>query len=651
MNDASLEDTEEFSVTLTGVTSESDVSDQLEFATTITTIEITDDDSLSVGFEDSEYEVTEGEDFEMPVVINAGDTEACPIPFAFQAELTYTDPDGVISSGPESPVTIDFLPCSNRQSVQFETREVANNSRISFELELAPDTDNRIRLGFSRATALVPDHGRFHAEPPEDFGSLDSGNTSPQGIWSDRGTMWVADNDSDKIYAYNLASKLRETGKDFNALSGSGNNDPSGLWSDGTTMWVADQADGMVYAYNMSTKARDETQEFNSLDSDNDSPQGIWSDGATMWISDGEGTDPNIYAYNLDDKQRDDTKDFGTLADAGNIHPRGLWGSGTILWAIEHSSSVPENTRVFTYERSTGLRQEESDNDNLIPVGNEAPRGIWYDGKTMWVSDEADGKVYAYRDVLANPFVLTRSLTTTDTSDDEIDPAKASSVDTGECVAEIVDPDGGRVELGDVIAGRWVSGCPSVTRGGRLAMYYTFDLPITTAAQIALDSHLDDYLVLRLGGLTGTIVEQDDDDGPGNNSLIDRVLTAGRYTIEATTFYADGVEADFTLTVRAVPRVLYDGPVADVASPGYAPVGPTLTVKLLPTQPMGTLEITVRGQPGLWRGSGPPGRDACGGRELGDGGPGGAQDRVGGIRRHHRGGAAVRVLGPSHAGR
>ena len=68
--------------------------------------------------------------------------------------------------------------------------------------------------------------------------------------------------------------------------------------------------------------------------------------------------------------------------------------------------------------------------------------------------------------------------------------------------------------MGDTISDSWVGGCPSVTRGGRLAKYYTFDLPITTAAEIALDSHLDDYLVLRSGGLSGNIVEQDDDDDP-----------------------------------------------------------------------------------------------------------------------------------------
>ena len=81
--------------------------------------------------------------------------------------------------------------------------------------------------------------------------------------------------------------------------------------------------------------------------------------------------------------------------------------------------------------------------------------------------------------------------------------------------------------MGDIISDSWVGGCPSVTRGGRLAKYYTFDLPITTSVEIALDSHLDTYLVLRRGGLSDNVVEQDDDDGPGNNSLISGTLKAG----------------------------------------------------------------------------------------------------------------------------
>ena len=171
----------------------------------------------------------------------------------------------------------------------------------------------------------------------------------------------------------------------------------------------------------------------------------------------------------------------------------------------------------------------------------------------------------------------------------------------------MVDPDGGEIELGDTITDSWISGCPSVTRGGRLAKYYTFNLPITTSAEIALDSHLDDLPRPPPRRPLGSVVEQDDDDGPGNNSLISGTLKAGKYTIEATTFYADGVEADFTLSVKAVPRILYDGPVADIAHADYTPDGPTMTVKLLPTLPMGTLEITIEDSDGFGEGTGPLG--------------------------------------------
>ena len=67
------------------------------------------------------------------------------------------------------------------------------------------------------------------------------------------------------------------------------------------------------------------------------------------------------------------------------------------------------------------------------------------------------------------------------------------------------------------------------------------------------------------------------------------------------------MEADFTLSVKAVPRILYDGPVADIAHADYTPDGPTMTVKLLPTLPMGTLEITIEDADGFGEGTGPLG--------------------------------------------
>ena len=82
-------------------------------------------------------------------------------------------------------------------------------------------------------------------------------NRSPEGLWSDGTTMWVADWFDDKLYAYNLSTKERDPGKDFDTLSGAGNNSTTSIWSDGTTMWVADWSDDKLYAYNLSTKERE----------------------------------------------------------------------------------------------------------------------------------------------------------------------------------------------------------------------------------------------------------------------------------------------------------------------------------------------------------------------------------------------------------
>ena len=48
--------------------------------------------------------------------------------------------------------------------------------------------------------------------------------------------------------------------RDINALEAAGNADPQGMWSDGTTMWVADDEDDKLYAYTLATGAYDTNQ-------------------------------------------------------------------------------------------------------------------------------------------------------------------------------------------------------------------------------------------------------------------------------------------------------------------------------------------------------------------------------------------------------
>ena len=97
--------------------------------------------------------------------------------------------------------------------------------------------------------------------------------------------------------------------------------------------------------------------------------------------------------------------------------------------------------------------------------------------------------------------------------------------------------------------GSWDGSCDSVLRPGRHARYYSFTLAGSSSVTIDLASSQDPFMALRAGsGTSGTVIETDDDGGPGNNSRIARTLSAGTYTIEATTF-ATGRTGSFTLTL------------------------------------------------------------------------------------------------------
>ena len=179
-------------------------------------------------------------------------------------------------------------------------------------------------------------------------------------------------------------AQSRDSGSDFTLDAANGY--PTGIWSDGTTMWVADFEDAKLYAYRMSDRSRDSGKDF-TLDADNGSPVGIWSDGTTMWASD--FTDAKLYAYRMSDRRRDSGKDFNTLSAAGNKFPEGIWSDGTTMWVADTG-----NDTVFAYDLST--RAWDFEKDITLGPGHDSPMGVWSNGSTMWVSDWRDAKLYAY---------------------------------------------------------------------------------------------------------------------------------------------------------------------------------------------------------------------------------------------------------------
>ncbi|MBC6399968.1 MAG: hypothetical protein GDA37_02960 [Ekhidna sp.] len=142
----------------------------------------------------------------------------------------------------------------------------------------------------------------------------------PAGLWSDGTTILVSDYVLDQIFAYAIrtispaptpvpASEpslgARLPVRDINALTAAGNTSPEGLWSDGTTLWVANRdgfndGDEKLYAYTLSTGTRDAGKDINTLTmTGNDSPRGLWSDGTTIWVANSGFGDEKLYAYTL----------------------------------------------------------------------------------------------------------------------------------------------------------------------------------------------------------------------------------------------------------------------------------------------------------------------------------------------------------------
>ena len=100
------------------------------------------------------------------------------------------------------------------------------------------------------------------------------------------------------------------------------------------------------------------------------------------------------------------------------------------------------------------------------------------------------------------------------------------------------------------VSGSWSSDCESEVSGRGYARYYSFTLTESTGITIDLSSSVDTYLYMRSGSDTsGTAQHSNDDIENGNtDSQIVETLSAGTYTIEATT-YSPTTTGDFTLSV------------------------------------------------------------------------------------------------------
>ena len=80
-------------------------------------------------------------------------------------------------------------------------------------------------------------------------------NNSPRGVWSDAVTIWISDDSANRIFAYRIeAGALKRIEAEeftYQPLLKAGNGEPRGIWSDRDVVFVADEQDDRIYSYNM----------------------------------------------------------------------------------------------------------------------------------------------------------------------------------------------------------------------------------------------------------------------------------------------------------------------------------------------------------------------------------------------------------------
>ena len=391
-----------------------------------------------------------------------------------------TSPRGLWSDG----TTLWVTDRDDKKLYAYKRSDMSRDSAKDFNTLDAAGNDNPSGIWSDGTTMWVADRDddKLYAykrsdmsrDSAKDFNTLSAaGNQDPYLLWSDGTTLWVGDFVDGKLYAYKMSDRSRDAAKDFNTLDAAGNDRPTGLWSDGTTLWVGDWDDDKVYAYKMSDRSRDAAKDFDTLHAaGNYHGTGLWSDGTTLWVADmgnaklyayqGQprlsassvtaatatltlanhtgnwyykadsgpdstckgpvsgasqalsgltgGTTYTYTAYSKSgcnsadelvtatfttlvlSKGRDAAKDFNTLDAAGNDNPVGLWSNGTTMWVANDTDA-----KLYAYKMSDKSRDAAKDFNTLSAAGNGNPHGLWSDGATMWVSDYTDDILYAYK--------------------------------------------------------------------------------------------------------------------------------------------------------------------------------------------------------------------------------------------------------------
>ena len=183
---------------------------------------------------------------------------------------------------------------------------------------------------------LAYDRASGARQPDHDITSLAAaGNSHPRGIWSDGDTMWVSDLIDDKVYAYALDGGERSPGHEFDLTRDNWSGE--GLWSDGTTMWVTDGQ--RVFAYVLATGVRDSAKDLPAPHTVHENWSNLLcTDGNLMWLK--YLWRDTLFAYSRADGTRVPEAD----AVVSPTPAEALWCGAKHMLTVDHATG-----RIRTY--------------------------------------------------------------------------------------------------------------------------------------------------------------------------------------------------------------------------------------------------------------------------------------------------------------
>ena len=252
-------------------------------------------------------------------------------------------------------------------------------------------------------TVEVPrDSGQpFDWNPAKDItiaplATYDWGRATINALWIEGETIWVSGGrvwEEDVIYGIDRSTGNVTRTIDLDSL-GIGGGLLTGFYSDGTTLYAVDYDHDRIFAFDLATAVRQTELEINlrtSARPPNNHGWGVWSNGEYFWVSD--WSDGHVYAYDAVTKQPVPERTFSTWTDPLNLtrNLRGIWSDGITLW-VGHD----DNNKLQAYDLRTLERTSSLDFTKLGNAYNHDQGDIWSDGRTMWVTDTKDYKIYAY---------------------------------------------------------------------------------------------------------------------------------------------------------------------------------------------------------------------------------------------------------------